>query len=63
VQDVLSPPQHTGAHTLTPAVDISPVPAPQADAGDTLTSITVLALLGAEAVRAAAKHWRTLERT
>lgn len=63
VQDVLSPPQHTGAHTLTPTVDISPVPAPQVDAGDTLTGITVLALLGAEAVRAAARHWRTLERT
>lgn len=63
VQDVLSPPQHTGAHTLTPTVDISPVPAPQVDAGDTLTGITVLAPLGAEAVRAAARHWRTLERT
>jgi hypothetical protein len=63
VQDVLSPPQHTSAHTMTPTVDISPVPAPQVDAGDTLTGITVLALLGAEAVRAAAKHWRALERT
>jgi hypothetical protein len=63
VQDVLSPPQHTGAHTLTPTIDISPVPSPQVDAGDTLTGITVLALLGAEAIRAAARHWRTLERT
>jgi hypothetical protein len=63
VRDVLSPPQHTSARTMTPAIDISPVPAPQADAGDTLAGITVLALLGAEAIRAAARGWRTLERT
>ncbi len=63
VQDVLSPPQHVSAHTLTPAIDTSPVPPPQADAGDALTGITVLALLGAEAIRAAARHWRELERT
>ena len=63
VQDILSPPQHVGAHTLTPTVDISPVSPPHADAGDTLTGITVLAVLGAEAIRSAARHWRALERT
>jgi hypothetical protein len=63
VQDVLSPPQHASAHTLTPAVDISATPPPQADAGDALTGITVFALLSAEAVRAAARHWRAMERT
>lgn len=63
VQDVLSPPQHTSAHTLTPMVEITPTPPPQADAGGALTGITVFALLSAEAVRSAVKHWRALERT
>jgi len=63
VQEVLSPPQHTSAHTLTPMVEITPTQPPQADAGDALTGITVFALLSAEAVRSAAKHWRALERT
>jgi len=44
-------------------VEITPTQPPQADAGDALTGITVFALLSAEAVRSAAKHWRALERT
>ena len=63
VQDVLSPPQHVSAHTLTPMVEIAPVQPPQADAGDALTGITVFALLSAEAIRSAARHWRAMERT
>ena len=63
VQEVLSPPQHASAHTLTPMVEITPIQPPQADAGDALTGITVFALLSAEAVRSAVKHWRALERT
>ncbi len=63
VQDVLSPPQHVSAHTLTPMVEITPVPPPSADAGDALTGITVFALLSAEAIRSAARHWRAIERT
>lgn len=56
VQDVLSPPQHVSAHTLTPMVEITPVQPPTADAGDALTGITVFALLSAEAIRSAARH-------
>jgi hypothetical protein len=63
VQETLSPPEHASAHTLTPMVEIAPAPPPQADAGDALTGITVLALLSAEAVRSAARHWRAMERT
>jgi len=63
IQEVLSPPQYASAHTLTPMVEIMPTPPPQADAGDALTGITVFALLSAEAVRSAVKHWRAMERT
>jgi hypothetical protein len=62
VQEVLSPSQHGSAHTLTPTVEIMPTQPPQAGAGDALTGITVLALLSAEAVRSAVRHWRGVER-
>ena len=58
MQGVLSPPEQVSAHTLTPMVEITPVQPPQADAGDALTGITVFALLSAEAIRSAAKHWQ-----
>jgi hypothetical protein len=62
VQEVLSPPQHGSARTLTPTVEIAPVQPSHADAGDALTGITVFAVLTAEAVRSGVKHFHHLER-